>query len=164
MKKLFVQLLIVTCLFIPTMALADTFGSGLLSQSVQGVGLEQNLENSVANVISTVSTVVGTIFLILTVVAGIMWMTAAGNEDKISKAKQMLAAAAVGLFIVMSAYTITYFVTKKVGNASGGGTGETTCSCAGCYCSTVTACTSDVGTALTGTTCSGVCCQPTFAD
>ncbi len=129
MKKIFIQLLIATCLLLPAMALADTFGQGMLGASVQGVGLEQNLENSVANVISTVSTVVGTIFLILTVVAGIMWMTAAGNEERITKAKQILVAAAIGLFVVMSAYTITYFVTKKVGGAPSGGGGSSSEPC-----------------------------------
>ena len=128
-KSFFIKLIIVTCLLVPAIALADTFGSGLLHQSVEGVGLEESLETSVANIISAVLTIVGTIFLILTVVAGIMWMTAAGNEERIAKAKKIIVAATIGLFVVMSAYTITYFVTKKVGGGGGGGDGTATVTC-----------------------------------
>jgi hypothetical protein len=39
-----------------------------------------------------------------------MWMTAAGSEEQIKKAKQILAAAIVGLIIVLSAYAITQFI------------------------------------------------------
>lgn len=135
-KKIITNLIALSFVFMPAIVLADTFGSGLLDASVAGVGLEKSVETSVANIISAVLTIVGTIFLILTVYAGVLWMTAAGNEERITKAKQILVAAAIGLFVVMSAYTITYFVTKKVGGASrrgGGGGGSSAPGCCSYY-------------------------------
>ncbi len=52
----------------------------------------------------------GTIFFVLVIIAGLMWMTSAGNEDRVKRAKQILIAAVIGLIIVMSAYAITSFI------------------------------------------------------
>lgn len=52
----------------------------------------------------------GTIFFVLVIVAGLMWMTSAGNEERVKRAKQILIAAVIGLIIVMSAYAITSFI------------------------------------------------------
>jgi amino acid transporter len=57
--------------------------------------------------------------LVLTVYAGILWMTAAGNESKTDSAKNILIAAVIGLAIVMTAYTITMFVTGQMGGSTG---------------------------------------------
>ncbi len=64
----------------------------------------------IGRVLKSVLGFTGTIFFILVVFAGLMWMTAAGSEDRIKKAKQILVAAVIGLIIVLSAYAITKFV------------------------------------------------------
>jgi hypothetical protein len=50
--------------------------------------------------------------------AGILWMTAQGNDQKVEKAKQMITEAIVGLIIVVAAYAIAYFVINYFGNTS----------------------------------------------
>lgn len=62
----------------------------------------------------------GVIFLILFVYAGILWMTAAGNDEKISKSKSIMASAAVGLFFVLAASVIVWFVMENLMGAVGG--------------------------------------------
>ena len=57
--------------------------------------------------------------VILILFAGFQWMTAAGNGDKIDKAKQTLSAAVIGLAIIMSAYSLTAFVMKSLMSATG---------------------------------------------
>jgi len=57
----------------------------------------------------------GVIFLVLTVYAGFLWMTAGGNEEQITKAKTMIRNSIIGLAIVISAYAITYFVVGWIG-------------------------------------------------
>ncbi|MCX6793325.1 MAG: hypothetical protein NTY12_04875 [Candidatus Falkowbacteria bacterium] len=57
----------------------------------------------------------GTIFFVLVVYAGLMWMTSAGNEESVAKAKKILIAAIIGLIIVMSAYAITTFIGTSIG-------------------------------------------------
>jgi TRAP-type C4-dicarboxylate transport system permease small subunit len=60
----------------------------------------------------------GTIFLILIIYGGFLWMTAAGNEEKIKKATQVIGRAVIGIIIVAMAYGITYFVLQAVTNAT----------------------------------------------
>jgi hypothetical protein len=87
-----------------------------------GAGLQRDLATSISTVVKGVLAMVGTIFLLLTIYAGILWMTAQGEEAKVGKAIQIIKASVVGLIITMSAYAITYFVTTKLG----GGAGKTT--------------------------------------
>jgi hypothetical protein len=67
----------------------------------------------------------GLIFVVLIIYAGFLWMTAAGNEEKIKKSKDIMIAAVIGLAIVLSAYAITIFVFDKLlfGTGVDGGTG-----------------------------------------
>ena len=46
------------------------------------------------------------------VYAGYLWMTARGEEEKITKAQNIIKGTIIGLIVVMSAYAITYFVTS----------------------------------------------------
>jgi hypothetical protein len=54
---------------------------------------------------------VGVIFLILVVYAGIKWMTARGESAPVEDAKKTIQAAIIGLVVVALAYAITSFVT-----------------------------------------------------
>jgi hypothetical protein len=58
--------------------------------------------------------VMGSVFLILIIGAGLMWMTAQGNEDKVAKAKKIINTSVVGLFLVIFAYVIAYFLVNNV--------------------------------------------------
>lgn len=75
----------------------------------------------VARVIRAAMGILGTIFLVLTLYAGFLWMTAGGEDEKISKAKKLLYDGVIGLVIILAAYSITWFVLKVVlGEASYG--------------------------------------------
>lgn len=52
----------------------------------------------------------GVIFLILMIYGGYLWMTAAGNETQVEKAKGIIKDAAIGLIVVLAAYGISYLV------------------------------------------------------
>jgi hypothetical protein len=60
-----------------------------------------------AYIIAPVFGIVGTIFFALTVYAGVLWMTAAGDSKKVEKAKDILVTSVIGTVIVVSAYVIT---------------------------------------------------------
>lgn len=118
MKKIIIAFCLALLALVPAMVLADALGGQLLTESVGSVGLESDVKTSAANVIKTALAITGTMFLVLTVAAGIMWMTAAGNEEKISKAKKIVIGATIGLIIIIFAYTITFFVTSRVQGAT----------------------------------------------
>jgi lysylphosphatidylglycerol synthetase-like protein (DUF2156 family) len=72
----------------------------------------------IGNLIRVLLSATGLTFLVLTVYAGILYMTAAGDEGKVKKAKQMLTTAVVGLIIIVGAYAITSFVIDSLAEAS----------------------------------------------
>lgn len=73
-----------------------------------------------ARIIKVALSFIGTIFLILVVYAGFLWMTAGGEEGKIETAKKLLYDGVIGLAIILSAYAITYFVFDVVIKGSTG--------------------------------------------
>ena len=58
--------------------------------------------------------IVGLLFLVLTVYAGVLYMTANGETGKIEKAKGILKNSIIGLVIVVGAYTLTTFVVDQL--------------------------------------------------
>ena len=97
------------------MIAAAKFNSGLdRTATVAGIRTEEDSQSNVnvtlALFIEEVLNYVGVAFLLVCIIAGFMWMTAQGNEEKISKAKKLLAGAAVGGVLVLSAYAITQFL------------------------------------------------------
>lgn len=83
---------------------------------------------SVAGITGAIITVVlgllGIIFVGLLVFAGIQWMTAEGNEEKVEHAKNTISRAIIGLLIVIAAYSITFFVFNAINKASGSGSNK----------------------------------------
>lgn len=90
----------------------DQAKSGL-DKAASTAGLTQttlDVPELIGQILSTVLGFTGTIFFILVVWSGILWMTAGGSQENIKKAQDILKAAIVGLIIVLSAYAITRFV------------------------------------------------------
>jgi hypothetical protein len=74
------------------------------------------IQTRAGEIIGLVLSFVGILFLGLMIYAGLMWMTAQGNETKVTKAKDLLVNAVIGLIIVFAAYAITAFVGEFVTN------------------------------------------------
>lgn len=70
----------------------------------------------IGRAVKTLLGLVGAFALLVFVYAGIVYMTAAGREDAITKAKETMKYAFFGLLIIFFAYAITnYFVTALAG-------------------------------------------------
>ena len=118
----FVAAAFLSAVFVDTVGAAtsslrqDAFGKLGAAAGASGANLGDATDprTIAAKIIRTILGVVGTIFLVLTVYAGFLWMTAAGNDEQISKAKKLLYDGAIGLAVILSAYSITYFVSKVV--------------------------------------------------
>jgi len=68
----------------------------------------------VGGIVGLILSFIGIIFLVLTVYAGFLWMTAQGNSGQVEKAKDLLINAIIGLVIVTAAYSITIFVGNQL--------------------------------------------------
>lgn len=82
----------------------------------------ESLTAIVGSVITVFLSILGVIFLILTIYAGAIWMTAGGDGKKVDKAKGILINAVIGLLITLSAYGISVFVINLLTDATGTGT------------------------------------------
>lgn len=80
-----------------------------------------SLSGIVATVIQAFLGLLGIIFLVLILYAGYQWMTAQGEEEKVTKAKDTLQRAVIGLIIIIAAYSITYFVFSSLSGGDGEG-------------------------------------------
>jgi len=106
------------------LAAAPVFGQSTLgdmekhlqtaAETGAGFGKPIDPRLQVSIIIRNVLAVIGVLFIALMVYAGFLWMTAGGNEDNIDKAKGLIKAAIIGLFIIVSAYAITWAVASLV--------------------------------------------------
>ena len=74
----------------------------------------------VGSIIRVVLSLLGIIFVVLMVYAGFLWMTARGEKDQVTKAKDIIRNSIIGLIIIMTAYAITGFVASRIVCATAG--------------------------------------------
>ncbi|MFA7286049.1 MAG: hypothetical protein WC052_00030 [Patescibacteria group bacterium] len=66
------------------------------------------------------STIVGflsILFIVEVIHGGFLWMTAGGNEEQITKARHKVISGAIGAGIILSAYIVTAFIIRFVGES-----------------------------------------------
>ncbi len=61
-------------------------------------------------VISNFLQIIGSIALLMIIIGGFIWLTSAGNPEKVKKGRDVIVWTIVGLVIIFSAYTIISFV------------------------------------------------------
>lgn len=73
-----------------------------------------SLPEIIGRVVQIFLSVLGMVFMGYIIYAGSLWLTARGDEEKITKAKAILRGSITGLVIVFAAYAITSFVLFSV--------------------------------------------------
>src|SRR3989344_2445329 len=96
-----------------------TFGATIdfgLNDIGNNIGLSSNTNVNVvaANIIRVILGFLGLIAVVIVLYAGFQWMTAAGNEEKITSAPGAPTAGVIGLVIILAAYAITAFVITTI--------------------------------------------------
>lgn len=127
-KYFFLGIILATLVFLfvqPLMALAQTVDplDNLKNTAEKGglikTGQEPtSLSKFIGNIIRAVLGFLGVIFFVLIIFGGFSWMTAAGNEEQVGKAKKIITNATIGLVIVVLAYALTSFVLDRLITAS----------------------------------------------
>ncbi|MFA5358533.1 MAG: hypothetical protein WC310_01770 [Patescibacteria group bacterium] len=77
-----------------------------------------DIRTTVANIINVALGLLGILAVAIILVGGFKWMTALGNEDKVSESKKLIAAGVIGLVIIITAYAIAAFVINSLVNAT----------------------------------------------
>lgn len=129
MKKIFKHILASMCLMVllisPVLVSAagssasDTLikvGSGLTGAPYKSIteGGNNDLVGIVGIVIQAFLGLLGVIFLIYMLYGGYNWMVAQGDEEKVTKAKDTIQRAVIGLIVIIATYAISFWVFDKL--------------------------------------------------
>jgi len=130
MKKIFFTLIIFVLVVLPFFSVAlnaqaqsnaDTMLWGGFEGNVQvttGLGNTDPREMA-ARVINIMLGFIGIIAVIIILLGGFKWMTAAGNEEKIDEAKKLIGAGVIGLIVILAAFALAQFVLNAMYGATG---------------------------------------------
>jgi len=72
----------------------------------------------IGRIINVVLGFLGVIAVGIILLGGFKWMTAGGNEDKVSEAKKLLGAGVIGLVIILAAWAVATFVINQIYSAT----------------------------------------------
>jgi len=74
-------------------------------------GVEQrDVQTIVGNGVKGALQLLGIFFFVLMVYGGFVWMTARGNEERVTKAREIIWGAIIGIAVTVAAYAITLVV------------------------------------------------------
>ncbi|MFA6194974.1 MAG: pilin [Patescibacteria group bacterium] len=93
---------------------------------VYGSRTPTDIRTTIARIINVVLGFLGVIFVVLTIVAGFQYMTAAGNEEKTKQALGLIKNAVIGLVIVLMSWMLTRFIVRQMSRATNGAVDYTT--------------------------------------
>jgi hypothetical protein len=127
MKKIskhLVSLAILSFLVLPLFALpafaqgTDTYGINSVNNGFNG-SIASNVDprTIVGRIINLALSFLGVIAVGIILMGGFKWMTAGGNEEKTTEAKQLLGAGVIGLIIILASWAIATFVINSLNSA-----------------------------------------------
>ncbi|MBI5728947.1 MAG: IPT/TIG domain-containing protein [Candidatus Magasanikbacteria bacterium] len=108
--------------FVAQGARAQTISSndlGISYGAATGLGAT-DIRLTIARIIRAALGFLGVIAVMVILYGGFLYMTAGGNEEKVSEAKKILINGAIGLVIILSAFSIASFVVSKLTGATTG--------------------------------------------
>lgn len=85
----------------------------------QGVNLNNPIrvnspQQLIGQVINAVLGIVGSIALLMFIWGGFLWMTAAGNDEKVQQGKKTLTWSTLGLVVIFSSYALVSYLIKNI--------------------------------------------------
>ena len=98
------------------LSLAQTDRFGL--ENAAGIGLAQtDLRIAIINIIRFILGFLGLAAVIIILYGGYLWLTAAGNEQRVEEAKHVIQRAIIGVIIILGAVAITNFILNEITSA-----------------------------------------------
>jgi len=129
-KKIINKILLVAILviitFVAQYSLVSAAGGSAQDIAQQGLGdtataanfADTDLPTAMGKILSTIVVFSGIILLIVTVYGGILWMTAGGDPEQVSKSKRTIINGVIGMIMCMLAFYFSAYVVEKIGSAS----------------------------------------------
>jgi hypothetical protein len=105
----------VFALAMPAMAQID-----IGSQHAENIGLgNRDPKSIIVGVIQVILGFLGLLAVIIILIGGFKWMTAGGNDDKVTEARKLIVSGIIGLLIVLAAWGISLWVIGIIAQQTG---------------------------------------------
>ena len=156
-KFLSLAVIIIGILFF-RLVLAQDFGIDPVSTGLDGTLAEGDPRTIAGRIINVILGLLGIIAVSLIIYAGFLWMTSAGEEEKVSRAKKLLTSAVIGLVIILASWAIATFLINKLSEATYGPPGGSSCITGDtmpCGCGGTMYCTNGSWSGCIGSNCGG---------
>ncbi len=102
--------------------------AALNTQNLQETGAAAGVSSGTGDLMTIIGRIInialgfiGVVFLVLMLYAGYLWMTAAGDPEKVKKAQHTIRNSLIGLVIIVSAWAIVSFILNLFATQLGGG-------------------------------------------
>ena len=122
-KKISIFLFLTVLVFnflVPAQVSALNLGMEYAENLDLPVAEDDDVRDMAVTIIKYLITFLGIIAVAIILYGGFVWMTAAGNDDRVSKAKNIIIAGVIGLVIVIAAFAIVNFVINMTNDALDG--------------------------------------------
>ena len=120
---LVILLLLISVLFTPVLVHAEGYVQTQLNAAAgasgAGYGQAKDPRAIIATVVEVSLGFVGVLFVVYLVYGGYLILLSKGEEEKIKKGRNIIMYGVIGLFIILSAYSITLFVDRYMKRAQG---------------------------------------------
>ena len=124
-SKITIITALVGLVILPGLALAqataqtDTSLKGLTDQAGSAAGFDTSINEEGTGIARIAGAIVrafisllGVLFISYTIYGGFLWMTAAGDQEKVGKAQKIIRSGIIGIIVVLSAVGIYWFVAQ----------------------------------------------------
>lgn len=115
-KHVLIGVMSLAVLVLPMVAGAQsTFGQDEMAelQGASGLG-DRSLPELIGLIINVILSFLGIVAVIIVIGGGFMWMTAGGDDGKVTNAKNMIRNGIVGIVIVVASYAVANFVIAQL--------------------------------------------------
>jgi len=92
---------------------APVLAQGIFPNPPEGVPTSP-LRDMITKISSIALTLIGVIAVLVLIIGGFQYITAAGNPEAVGKAKGTIMYAIIGIIVALLSYTIIYFILKQI--------------------------------------------------
>ena len=125
LKKLtagFLTLMVLSLLVMPVLVSASVGDANINFIGTADIGLAKgNLISTINTLIRYILSFLGLVAVIIILWGGFLWMTSAGDDDKVAKARKLIISGIIGIVIILAAFIIANFAISTIGAQLGDG-------------------------------------------
>ena len=115
-KRVLIVLVCLVAILLPSLVVHAQYGIDTTLNETELREIQYlSISGLIGSAVGTVLSMIGILFFVLMIYAGIIWMTASGNAEKEKKALNMIFMAVLGFIIVMSSYVLVSFIFSSLG-------------------------------------------------